>query len=89
MRVWYLQYTLSLKINYEKVSNTRFSLQRVSKTDKRTEFQVIITFIFNSSMNHSLKGEDVVELYVGKNAEKVCLDTCRNYSETKQVISRI
>ncbi|MDS1002661.1 hypothetical protein P9J83_03975 [Clostridium sporogenes] len=89
MRVWYLQYTLSLKINYEKVQNIRFSLQRVSKTDKRTEFQGIITFIFNSSMNHSLKGEDVVELYVDKNAEKACLDTCGNYSETKQVILRI
>lgn len=37
-------------------------------------------------MNHSLKGEDVVELYVDKNAEKVCLDICGNYSETKQVI---
>lgn len=40
-------------------------------------------------MNHSLKGEDVVELYVDKNAEKVCLDTCGNYSETKQVILKI
>lgn len=50
---------------------------------------MIITFIFNSDMSHSLKGEDVVELYVDKNAEKVCLDTCGNYSETKQVISRI
>ncbi|WP_278318158.1 hypothetical protein [Clostridium sporogenes] len=40
-------------------------------------------------MSHSLKGEDVVELNVDKNAEKVCLDTCGNYSETKQAISRI
>ncbi|MBO0573727.1 hypothetical protein EXQ42_01840 [Clostridium botulinum] len=57
--------------------------------DKRTEFEGIITFIFNSGMNHSLKGEDVVELYVDKNTEKVCLDICGNYSETKQAISRI
>lgn len=83
MRVWYLQYTLSLKINYERVSNTRFLLQRVSKIDKRTEFQGMITFIFNSGISHSLKGEDVVELYVDKNAEKVCSNTCGNYSETK------
>ncbi|KOR25152.1 hypothetical protein ND00_18450 [Clostridium sp. L74] len=40
-------------------------------------------------MSHSLKAEDVVELYVDKNAEKVSLDTCGNYSETKQVILRI
>ncbi|HID0760204.1 hypothetical protein NVT68_008345 [Clostridium botulinum] len=43
----------------------------------------MITFIFNSGMSHSLKGEDVVELNVDKNAEKVCLDTCGNSSETK------
>ncbi|WP_278248571.1 hypothetical protein [Clostridium botulinum] len=43
----------------------------------------MITFIFNSGMNHSLKGEDVVELDVGKNVEKVCSDTCGNCSETK------
>ncbi|WP_434301938.1 hypothetical protein [Clostridium botulinum] len=40
------------------------------QTDKRTEFQGIITFIFNSSINHSLKGEDVVELYVDKMSKK-------------------
>ncbi|HGG0416305.1 hypothetical protein EXQ31_07490 [Clostridium botulinum] len=51
--------------------------------NKRTEFQGMITFIFNSGMSHSLKGEDVVELNVDKNAEKVCWDTCRNCSETK------
>ncbi len=43
----------------------------------------MITFIFNSGMNYSLKGEDVIELDVDKNAEKVCWDTCRNCSETK------
>ncbi|APH14812.1 putative site-specific recombinase [Clostridium sporogenes] len=53
------------------------------QTDKRTEFQGMITFIFNSSIIHSLKGKDVIELYVDKNAEKVCSDTCRNCSETK------
>ncbi|PIH05438.1 recombinase family protein [Clostridium combesii] len=53
------------------------------QTDKRTEFQGMITFIFNSGMSHSLKGEDVVELYVDKNAEKVGSDTCGNCSETK------
>ncbi|NEZ74040.1 hypothetical protein EXM56_01475 [Clostridium botulinum] len=51
--------------------------------DKRTEFQEMITFIFNSSMSHSLKGEDVVELDVDKNVEKVCSDICGNGSETK------
>ncbi|ACA56196.1 hypothetical protein FDC45_06020 [Clostridium botulinum] len=51
--------------------------------DKRTEFQGMITFIFNYSMSHSLKGEDVVELYVDKNVEKFSSDTCENYSETK------
>ncbi|WP_286010126.1 hypothetical protein [Clostridium sp. Marseille-Q2269] len=40
-------------------------------------------------MSDSLKGEDVVELYVDKNAGKVCSDTCGNCSETKQVISRM
>ncbi len=49
----------------------------------------MITFIFNSGISHSLKGEDVVELYVDKNARKVCSDTCGNCSETKQVISRM
>lgn len=34
-------------------------------------------------MSHSLKGEDVVELDVDKNAEKVCSDTYGNCSETK------
>ncbi|NFK79232.1 hypothetical protein FDA95_11610 [Clostridium botulinum] len=53
------------------------------QTDKRTEFQGMITFIFNSSIIYSLKGEDMVELYVDKNAEKVCSDTCGNCSETK------
>ncbi|HBJ2611850.1 TPA: hypothetical protein LA742_000249 [Clostridium botulinum] len=53
------------------------------QTDKRTEFQGMITFIFNSGMSHSLKGEDVVELDVDKNVEKVCSNTCGNCSETK------
>ncbi|AUN10870.1 hypothetical protein [Clostridium botulinum] len=53
------------------------------QTDKRTEFQGMITFIFNSGMNHSLKGEDVVELEVDKNVEKACSNTCGNCSETK------
>ncbi|AVQ47470.1 hypothetical protein [Clostridium botulinum] len=53
------------------------------QTDKGTEFQGMITFIFNSDMSHSLKGEDVVELDVDKNAEKVCSGTCRNCSKTK------
>ncbi|APH18629.1 putative site-specific recombinase [Clostridium botulinum] len=53
------------------------------QTDKRTEFQGMITFIFNSDMSHSLKGEDVVELDVDKNVEKVCSDTYGNCSETK------
>ncbi|WP_274532354.1 hypothetical protein [Clostridium botulinum] len=43
----------------------------------------MITFISNSGMSHSLKGEDVVELDVDKNVEKVCSDTCGNCSETK------
>ncbi|EPN2034965.1 hypothetical protein [Clostridium botulinum] len=43
----------------------------------------MITFIFNSDMSHSLKGEDVVELDVDKNVEKVGSDTCGNCSETK------
>nr|WP_279379142.1 hypothetical protein [Clostridium botulinum] len=43
----------------------------------------MITFIFNSGMSHSLKGEDVVELDVYKNVEKVCSGTCGNCSETK------
>ncbi|MET7040283.1 hypothetical protein WBZ18_06200 [Clostridium botulinum] len=43
----------------------------------------MITFIFNSGIGHSLKGEDVVELDVDKNVEKVCSHTCRNCSETK------
>ncbi|ACA43649.1 hypothetical protein FDC22_00705 [Clostridium botulinum] len=51
--------------------------------DKRIEFQGMITFIFNSGVSHSLKGEDVVELDVDKNVEKVCSDTCGNCSETK------
>lgn len=34
-------------------------------------------------MSHSLKGKDVVELYVDKNVEKVGSDTCENCSETK------
>ncbi|MGJ0909208.1 hypothetical protein [Clostridium botulinum] len=53
------------------------------ETDKRAEFQGMITFIFNSDMSHSLKGENVVELDVDKNVEKVGLDTCGNCSETK------
>ncbi|RUT53092.1 putative site-specific recombinase [Clostridium botulinum] len=53
------------------------------QTDKRTEFQGMITLIFNSGMSHSLKGEDVVELDVDKNVEKVCSNTCGNWSETK------
>ncbi|NFB16389.1 hypothetical protein EXM85_00040 [Clostridium botulinum] len=53
------------------------------QTDKRTEFQGMITFIFNSGMSHSLKGEDVVELDVDKNVEKSCSDTYGNCSETK------
>ncbi|MBY6996883.1 hypothetical protein HYH54_05030 [Clostridium botulinum] len=40
------------------------------QTDKRREFQGMITFIFNSGMSHSLKGEDVVELYVDKMSKK-------------------
>ncbi|AUN03596.1 hypothetical protein [Clostridium botulinum] len=51
--------------------------------DKRTEFQGMITFIFNSSIIHSLKGEDVLELDVDKNVEKSCSDTYGNCSETK------
>ncbi|EPS49554.1 hypothetical protein [Clostridium botulinum] len=43
----------------------------------------MITFIFNSGISHSLKGEDVVELDVDKNVEKVRWDTCGNCSETK------
>ena len=34
-------------------------------------------------MSHSLKGEDVVELDVDKNVEKVGLDTWGNCGETK------
>lgn len=43
----------------------------------------MITFIFNSSISDSLRGEDVVELDVGKNVEKVGSDTYGNCSETK------
>ncbi|KRU27436.1 hypothetical protein VT91_26360 [Clostridium sporogenes] len=53
------------------------------QADKGTEFQEMITFIFNSGMSHSLKGEDVVELDVDKNVEKSCSDTCGSCSETK------